>query len=171
MCTATSALALQGGGAATSAVGAYYGAQGQKAGFEGQAAIQEINARASDEAARGALLMGERASTAQKLRSARLKATQTTTLAANGVDLGEGSPLRTLTDTDALGQLDAITIEANAVRSAWGYKTEATNYRNDALMRGAAAGAISPETAFATSLLGSAGSVASSWYNISGKGG
>lgn len=71
-----------------------------------------------------------------------------------------------LTSTDVLGAIDANTANANAVRAAWGYRTQATNYANDALNKRAADGAISPFLSGASSLLGGAGQVASSWYRL-----
>jgi hypothetical protein len=38
-----------------------------------------------------------------------------------------------LTSTDVMGQIDKNTIAANAVRSAWGYRTQATSFQNEAL--------------------------------------
>jgi hypothetical protein len=85
-------------------------------------------------------------------------------LAANGVDLGEGSAANILTTTDVMGEIDANTIAGNAVRSAWGYRTQAVNQTNQALTSRTAAGAINPGQAGFTSLLTGAGSVASNWY-------
>ena len=47
---------------------------------------------------------------------------------------------------------------ANAVRSAWGYRTQAVNFENEALTKRATAGAINPFGSAAGSLLGSAAS-------------
>ncbi|MDR0380357.1 MAG: hypothetical protein LBI62_10540 [Candidatus Accumulibacter sp.] len=63
--------------------------------------------------------------------------------------------------------LDANTLIANAVRNAWGYRAQATNYQNEALMARAQAKGISPDRSAMSSLLGSAGRVASSWYAFS----
>ena len=58
------------------------------------------------------------------------------------------------------------TLTANAVRSAWGYRTQAVNFENEALTKRATAGAISPFGSAAGSLLGSAATVAGSWYSL-----
>ena len=50
------------------------------------------------------------------------------------------------------------------MRTAWGMRTQATNYQNEALAARATAGAINPGMSAASSLLTSAGHVASSWY-------
>jgi hypothetical protein len=87
-------------------------------------------------------------------------------MAANGVDLGDGSAAEVQATTDVMGELDANTVHANAVRSAWGYRTQATNSQNDAVMRRSAADGISPGTSAMSSLLGSAGTVAQGWYRL-----
>lgn len=155
---------MQGAGAASSAMGAYFGAQSQKRSLELQASMADINARMSESAAQATLLTGQREVQKSQIATANLKGTQRAGLAANGVDLGVGSANQILTTTDVMGEVDANTLQANAVRSAWGYRTQGVNQSNQALMSRASAGAISPLTSAATSLLGSAGSVASSWY-------
>jgi hypothetical protein len=170
MCNATAAMTLQGAGAASSAVGAYYGAQSQKQSMNLSADMADINARMSESAAQATLLTGQRQEQQSRLATANLKSTQRAGLAANGVDLGVGSAANILTTTDVMGEIDANTIQANAVRSAWGYRTQAVNQTNQALMSRASAGAISPVMAASTSLLGSASAVAPSWYQYSKNG-
>lgn len=160
-------MGMQGAGAATSAVGAYYGAQSQKASLELSAGMSEINARMSESAAQATLLTGQREEGRSRIATANLKGAQRAGLAANGVDLGVGSANEILTTTDVMGEADANTIHANAVRSAWGHRTQAVNQSNQALMSRASASAINPLMSTATSLLGSAASVAPGWYQYS----
>jgi hypothetical protein len=164
MCNATAALTMQGTGAASSALGAYYGAQSQKQSLELTANLADINARMSESAAQQTLLTGQREEQKSRIATANLKGTQRASMAANGIDLGEGTAANVLTTTDVMGEIDANTIHANAVRSAWGYRTQSVNQTNQALTSRASAGAINPGQAAMTSLLGSAGSVASNWY-------
>lgn len=166
MCDPTTVLALQGAGAASSALGAFGAAQSNKIALEGQAAISDINAKVLETAAQGSLLTGQREEQKSRLATAQLKSTQRAGMAANGVDLGEGSALQILTTTDVMGEIDANTIAANAVKSAWGYRVQATDASNRASSARAAAGAINPEQVAFSSLLGSAGQVASSWYTM-----
>lgn len=163
-------LGLQGIGAILSMIGAYGAAQGQKSNLRAAADIADINATTAERSAQAAMLAGQREEQRSSLATANLKSTQQTAFAANGVDIGEGSAARTLTSTDVLGAIDKNTIAANAVRSAWGYRTQATNYKNDALMKRTAADAVSPAMAGATSLLNSAGSVAQNWYALNKSG-
>jgi len=164
MCTA--GLALQAGGAATSAVGSYYGAQSNKATLGLQATLGDLNARVAESAAQSALFAGQRQEQGVRIQTANTGSSQRVALAANGVDVGEGTAARVQASNSILGEIDANTVAANAVRAAWGYRTQATNNRNDALTRRAAADGISPLTAGATSLLGSAAAVSSGWYRL-----
>lgn len=152
------------GGMASSAIGSYFSAGAQKATLQGQAAIADANARISELGAQSALNQGQQQVGALTLRAGQLKSSQRAALAANGVDLGEGNAAEIQASTDIMKEIDSNTLTANAVRSAWGYRAQAVNFENDALMKRAGADSISPGMAAATSLLGSAGSVASSWY-------
>lgn len=58
---------------------------------------------------------------------------QTARLAAHGTDL-EGSPLDILGDTRAAGELDALTIRANATREAYGYHVQGLGYSNQSIL-------------------------------------
>lgn len=156
--------ALQIGGAASGAVGSYYAGQAQKSALEYSAFTAETNARLAERSAQSVMLQGEQQAHQSQLRTAQLKGTQRAGLAANGVDLGEGSPARVLANTEVMGAIDVDTVQANAVRAAWGYRTQATNYENQAAFNTTSADNISPLAAGATSLLGSAGAVAGNWY-------
>ena len=157
-------------GGIMSVIGAFYSAQGQRRMLQAQADIAKINAATAESSARTALMIGQREEQRSMLQTAALKGKQTASMAANGIDLGEGSAARVLTDSDVMGQIDRNTIAANAVRQAWGYRTQAVNLQNDASIKESQAGAISPWMGAASSLLTSAGSVAGSWYSLN-KGG
>lgn len=161
---ASLSLGLSGVGATMGAVGAYAGAGAQKADLRSQAFINGINAQMAESSAQGALQQGQRQAQGFLLRGAQVKSAQRASLAANGVDLGSRSAVDVTSSTDISSQIDANTAEANAVRTAWGYRTQATNFSNQALMERAQAGAINPLLSGATSLLGSAGQVADKWY-------
>lgn len=154
------------GGAASSAVGSYYGAKSQASTLNFQAGMADTNARMSETAAQGALMRGQRESGALTLKAGQLKGRQRAAMAANGIDLGEGNAAEIQASTDVMKEIDANTIESNAVMEAWGYRTQGVNASNEALMARATAGSISPFGSAAGSLLGSAGSVASSWYSM-----
>lgn len=158
-------------GGLMSVIGAIGAAQGRKDQLAAEAEIARINAASAENAARSALMVGNREQMRSRLATAQLKSKQQAQLAANGVDLGEGSAARMIAETDILGEIDANTIAANAVQAAWGYRTQATNFRSEAATRTAQRGAISPWMAGASSLLTSAGQVAGQWYGMSKLGG
>lgn len=160
------ALALQAGGAAYSTVGSFYAAQSQKTALDGQAAVDDINARTAESTAESALYQGQQQEISARLKTAQLKSSQRASMAANGIDLGSGTATNILTTTDTMGEIDANTIAANAVRSAFGYRTQATNFQNDALMKRATASAISPISSAVGTLLTSGGQVAGNWYKL-----
>ncbi len=154
-------------GAASSAIGSYYSAAADKSRLRFQAKMAELNAAQIEKAAQQTLRAGHREEQAVRMRTAQLKSTQRTAMAANGIALNEGSALQVLTSTDYMGGVDANTVAANAVRAAWGYRVEATSANNEAVLARATASAINPGMSAATSLLGSAGSLASQWYSFS----
>jgi len=163
-----------------------------------QAALARINARLAESAAQGALFSGQRQEQAKRLETAAFKGRQRTGFAASGVDMQSDSVVRVLTSTDIIGDIDANTIAANAVRTAWGYRTEAANQSAAAMMGGANAQMIaangqaqaaatlagmpsfvtppvagkpaSSGQAVFTSLLGSATQMASTYYSLAQKG-
>lgn len=195
---ASASLIGQIGGGVTSAIGSYYSAATQKATLQGQAAVADANARIADAnasavrttagvnariaelGAQSVLLQGQQQVGALTLKAGQLKSSQRASLAANGVDLGSGNAAEIQASTDIMSEIDRNTLEANAVRSAWGYRAQATNfeneaitaqsngwaYRADAANKRTTSGAISPFGSAAGSLLGSASSVAGSWYSL-----
>lgn len=160
-------LAAQGAGGIASAFGAFSGAQAQKSGLKAQAAIADTNARITEMSAQSTLDAGNKEIGRYTLSAGKAKGAQRAAMAANGVDLGVGNAAETLASTEIIKEIDKNQIEANSIRSAWGLRTQATNYQNDALVKRATAGSISPFATGATSLLNSATAVASSWYSYS----
>src|SRR3569832_892881 len=151
-------------GMLTSGIGAYYSTMAQQSALQYQATVAETNARLAERIVFLLLLQGQQQANQVQLKGAQVESAQRTSLAANGIDLGEGSAARVLSDTETLSQLDAQTTYANAVRAAWGYRTQATNQQNSALYSRSAADSMSPVASRAGSLLAGAGSVARNWY-------
>lgn len=158
---------MQAAGAADSAIGGYYGAKSQKINLLGGAQMDDINAGLAENSAQQELARGVAQVAAATARAGQIKGAQRAALAANGVDLGDGSAAELLTSTDLQKENDINTITANAVRAAWGQRIQATSLANDALAKRAGMESISPFVAANSSLLGSAGSIASSWYAMS----
>jgi hypothetical protein len=156
---------LQLAGAVTGAFSSYNSSKATKGAYEYQAAVNRNNSTLAEWNARDAITRGQKAEQQQRLKTAALKSTQRASFAARGMALDEGSPLAILDDTDFMGDMDALTLRDNAAREAWGYRIQAGNYAGDAGLLDARADAESPFKAGATTLLSSAGQVASPWYS------
>jgi hypothetical protein len=158
------ALITQAGGAASSAVGTYFKSASDKSSLQTQAVISDTNARIAELSAQSALAQGQRQIGALTLKAGQLKSDQRASLAANGVDLGEGSAAELQASTEIMKDVDVGTLTANSERTAWGYRSQAVNDSSQAAMDRANATSISPAGYAATSLLEGAGKVASAWY-------
>lgn len=145
-------------------VGSVASVSAQRAAASYQASMLDLNAQMAERNAQGELMRGQREEQSVRLRTAQLKSSQRVALAANGLDLGQGTANDILTSTDVMGEIDANTVAANALRSAFGYRTQAMNFTNEARMRRASAptvmGALMP------TLLGTATSVSDKWTGL-----
>lgn len=167
---AAASLGLKSGSAASSTVGSYYSSATKRIALDAQADIADINARIAELGAQSELQRGQQQVAALTLQSGQVKSRQKVALAANGVDIGEGSAAEIQASTDIMKDIDSNTLTANAIRSAWGYRTQAVSMQNEATSLRATSSAISPLLDAGTTLLGGAGSVASSWYSMSKNG-
>jgi Skp family chaperone for outer membrane proteins len=98
---------------------------------------------------------------------AAMSGTQRANLAASGVDLGEGSALNILEDTNVFNEVDVNRTKQNTANEVWGYQNQANNAQGDARMYMAASSGYSPALSGGSSLLTSAVSVADKWYRYS----
>lgn len=162
-------LATQAAGVVTSAMGASNNAKAEKYALDYQAKVAANNAQIARWQASDAITRGQAEAGRQQLKTRQLKGTQRAMMAARGVDLGEGSALNILSDTDFMGALDANQITDNAAKEAWSYQQEANNASsNSEVLRGRAKG-VSPGSAAFSTLLSGAGGVMSSWYSMKKK--
>lgn len=155
---------LQIAGLASGAFGAYNKSKSDKAAYEYQAQVSKNNATLAEWQAQDAMQRGASAEQQQRLKTAQLRGSQRARLAASGVVLDEGSPLRILDDTDYMGELDARTIQDNTAKEVWGHRMQGANYASDSSMLKARADAESPFGSAFSTLLTGAGTVADSWY-------
>ena len=154
---AMSSLMLQAGGVATSTVGSYYAAKGQKTALKLQARIAEVNAKIAEGQSRDALQRGERQEQGTRMGAAQLRSSQRAAMGSSGIDLGSETAAAVLTSTDYLTEVEANTIKANALREAWGFRMDAGQSRSEASMARATARGISPAgEAFSTLMTGAA---------------
>lgn len=153
-------------GSVMSVIGAFAGAQAERSRLQFQADMDRVNQAIAETNARAALMVGQREAQAVMLRTGQIKASQEASMAANGIDIGEGTAARVRTSTEFMGQTDVNTVAANAIRAAFGYRMQGTNFGIDATMRSAAADSVSPWMSAGTSLLTGAGRVAPQWYAL-----
>ena len=161
-------VAMSAYGAVSQANAASNAAKSQKNAYEYQAQVSRNNAKIAEWQAQNEIAKGQQAEIEQRRKTAALKGTQTASLAARGLDISSGSALNILTDTDYMGEQDALTIRDNAAKAAWSARLQGSNESGNAGFYSSAASGIDPSTAYTSSLLGSAGSVASNWYSKSG---
>lgn len=83
--------------------------------------------QASDALRRGELTVAE-----YDRKLAQLKGSQRVALAAQGVQLGEGSAAEIEADTARQAARDVVTLKSNAWREAWGYRVQAQDQRGQA---------------------------------------
>lgn len=113
--------------AAMSAFGAYSQADAQKQQANYQAQVDRNNATIASQQRSDALQRGEIAAEQSMQKQAQMLGQQRASLAANGVDLTEGSAQDLLATTKFLGAADVNTIQSNAAREAWGYSIQGMN--------------------------------------------
>lgn len=168
---ASGTTALQGAGVFNGGIGAYFASLGQKNAMKTSANIADINARMAEDSAQSALLAGQREEQNIDIRTTNTLGAEKASYGASGVDVnGGGSVGAVMSTTQIMGESDAITAKANAVRTAWGFRTQAVSDKNQALADRATADGISPGMAASGSLLTGASSVASSYYNLKKQG-
>lgn len=154
-------------GVGTQALSSFSSAKAQQSALNAQAGMSDANAQLAEVNAQDAIAQGERDVARSEMQTAQAKGSQRAALAANGVDVTQGSPSDILSTTDYVGQMDANTIRDNALRTAWGYRTQGINYQGDAALKRAGASSVSPVASAANTLLTGAGQVASNWYLMS----
>lgn len=133
----------------------------------GQQALQQrTNALYAQDAANDAQKRGAYDADLQRVRTGQAIGTQRAAMAGNGGEVNSGSNALLQEDTAALGELDALTIQNNAAREAYGYKVQALTGFSNARQTEA-----NGETAQRSSILGGIIKGAGSYFGSSGFGG
>ena len=167
-------------GFASSAVAGYFQAkqlqiqqQSQASTYDYQSKMSAINARLSEAQAQQIMRAGERQTMASTMRAGQQMASYRTSLAARGGTAGDGSAQEVMATAILMKDIDKMTINSNTVRSAEAERMKKVGLQNQANLLAVSssnlsmsADTISPFSAVTTSLLGGAGQVASSWYNM-----
>jgi hypothetical protein len=101
-------------------------AQNKAANYQAQVAAN--NQKVADQNATYARQVGAVQEQAQRMKAGEFLASQRAAGASNGFDVNAGSNLDLQSRTASLGEMDALTIRANADRQAYGYQTQATSF-------------------------------------------
>jgi hypothetical protein len=158
-------LALGSAGGALSFIGAITKANNTVAADNAQADQLTTNAVNAEQAAASAITVGQGQATNAETKGAQTVASRRAAMAANGIDVNAaGTAQNVQKSTQYITDQNVQTITANAARSAMGYTQQSQNDAANAGAYRAAASAVSPAMAGATSLLTSATGVASNWY-------
>lgn len=107
----------------------YMGYSGKK--LEGQYAKDraEENAASLEKQAEGEINRGAEDARALKQKVRAIVGDQRVVMANQGIDMNSGSAKALRDQTEAFGALDALTIENNAYKKAYGLRTDAVNMR------------------------------------------
>lgn len=161
MCEAMTIAAV----AATLVTG-YMAADAQKAQGEYNAQVAENNATLSRQRADDANAMGTRDMERQAWRTRAIMGQQRAAIAASGLDPTMGTPAEILGESALFGEIDQQNIRLNAARQAWGFRADASNFDNDAMLS-----RWSGRTQSRMTILGSLGQAASMGAGAWGGGG
>lgn len=155
-------------GAVSTAMSAYGAqqqadAQAQAAQYQAQVALN--NQKIAGQYAQQAIADGENKVAAKQQQTSQMIGAQRAAMAANGVQLDSGSPLRLQEDTAKLGNVDALTIRNNAAREAYGYQLQGVSYGQQAqLDEATASNAVTAGNLnMFSSIIGGAASLGSKW--------
>ena len=94
-----------------------------------EGALFDMNRRNADIMAEDAIERGEKGAQDHRRKTKRLIGAQRAALAAQGIDVNYGSAAGIQSETQALGERDALTIRNNAWREAFGFRSQADSLR------------------------------------------
>lgn len=110
----------------------YQQGKSQQAMYNYQAQIDENNAKIAQKNAAEERQTGIEEARLQRMKTLQAIGSQETAMAANGMDVTQGTSLDIIGDTAAMGELDALQIEHNYEKRALSYEQQAGNYSNQA---------------------------------------
>ena len=119
-------------GTAVSVVGGMQQAKAQQQEAEYQAQVAQPNANIANENAAQVRQQGIEDARNQRLKALSTIGTQKAQMAANGMNIGDGSALDTIEDTAMLGEMDALSTMYNAEQHALNYEQQSANFQNQA---------------------------------------
>ena len=117
---------------AISLAGSMMQAKGQTENADFQSGMMKQNAAFKYQTANETVLAGDTSADWQRVKAGQAIGTQRSVQAANGIDVNSGSSALIQDDTAMLGELDALTIQNNAAREAYGLRVQADQDRSNA---------------------------------------
>ena len=99
-----------------------------------QAKVAEENAKIANKNAATERQTGIEEARLQRMKTLQAVGSQQAAMAANGMDVTQGTSLDIIEDTAAMGELDALQIQTNYERKAQSYEAQANNFNNQASM-------------------------------------
>lgn len=121
-------------GSAIGAVSSYTQGKQQQAMYNYQAQVDRQNAKIANENAAQERQQGLEEARLQRMKTLQVVGSQQAAMAANGMDITQGTSLDIIEDTAAMGELDALQIEHNYERKALAYEQQANNFINQSNM-------------------------------------
>lgn len=166
-------------GSINSAIGAYYGAESAKAQLRSQSLtlqyqsqMGEINARLVEAQAQQIMRAGIQRQQQIGFQAGAVVASSRASMAARGLTLTEGNAREVIATTNLMKEIDLNTVNANTVRAAAAERMKKVGIENKSILDNvsasnltAMASGISPFSAMSTSLIGSAGNLANTWFS------
>ncbi len=119
--------------------------------------IANNNVNIAEAAAVDAKSRGEKNAQEAQRKARQIASMQRAAFSAKGVDISDGTAADVIEQTDFFGQSDAATARTNADKEAWNARAQKRGYEIQEASN-------NPNSAMYTSLLTSAGTVASKWY-------
>lgn len=165
MCVGGAAAAVGTVGAIVSGVSSYQSAQAQASAADYQSQIYAQNAIAATTNAVNTRQAGYDEANKIKLETGSKVASQKAAMAANGIDVGEGTAVDLTDTTQYFGEMDALTTIKNANSRAAAYDLESENYNMQSGLSSRMASnyrSSAPMAALGTAMTG-IGQVSSSW--------
>lgn len=119
---ATAAIGTMAMGTLTKSVGQFQEGQDARKFYNKQAQLADWQALDAEQ-------RGKVEEKKMRRRTEQAVGSQRVSLAAQGVDVNQGSSLDVQADASYLGELDALTIRKNAAKEAWGYRVQRDDLR------------------------------------------
>jgi hypothetical protein len=129
--TASSMFSKEMIGPALSGAGTGFSAMASMRAGKAQKKLADYNAQVAEYQAADALARGRQAETRLRTDVKGVIGEQRAAFAASGVDINDidSTAVNVQANTAALGEMDALAIRLNAAREAWGFKSQAADYR------------------------------------------